>query len=1091
MNIPKISVDRPVAATMLLAAVAFLGVGSLLTLNVDLFPNIEIPLAFIQTPYPGVDPAEMENIVTRKIEQEVNTVENIKRVTSTSFEGYSWISVEFNWGTNIDLAAVDLREKVDIAKRELPRDIEQVTVAKLDINAQPVLDVSLGGDYDLKALRQLADKEIRPAFERVGGVANVEVLGGREREIRVKVFPEKLRAMNLTINDVIKAISTDNQNTSVGNITEGNFRYLIRSEGESPSPQALGNIIIKEMQGRPVYLSELARVEDSFKDVESVSRLDGKPAVTLSIKREADANPVLLSDEVKKLIPKIEAKYLGKLKITIGNDRSDFIRDSIEMVKSNARDGSILAIIVLFIFLKNLRSTAIIGLSIPLAVIMTFPFMLLKKGMTLNLMTLGGLALGVGMMVDNSIVVLENTFRFFMERKDRDRKTNAVDAANEVMLPIFASTMTTVVVFVPIGFVPGFVGEIFINMSLTIVYALLASMLVAVTTVPMLCSRFLNVEPVPMMILAKSVYKGLYDTFLASRRWVFTLLGSGALLGAVLYLKPEQVPILLKVVGGVLAFPLVLALTVDLVMFVLKNTLFLVFDTLFEFLRKVYVVFLGLIVSRWYTRLPYFVGTLAVFWISLKFFPAMEFFPQMDRGIFVITVETPEGTSIENTDAITARIEGLTKVVPEVDKILSSTKMGEANITVVLKAKEDRKRTTTEVLTALRPKVQEIPGIRNVTFGEPKMGGHEGGKAVQIEVSGDDYAQIKKICPQVAAAIRDVPGLKDLDDGVRSGRPEVKIEFDREKIKDLGSDLSTIAGMTRAFVYGLLAGKYKELNEEYDIRVEAADDYKNEIEKLKKLELTLEKDKIVNLSQIARVYEEKGFTKIERKNLKRVIKVQADIEKRPLQAVILDIQEKLKGFKLPPGYEINMGGEEEERMEAFKNLFIALFASIALVYMIMAAQFESFVYPFIIMFTMPLSIIGVVLSLRLSGFALSITAMIGIIMLGGIVVNNGIILVEFINQRRQELGETKIEACVRSGDIRLRPILMTVLTTLLGMFPLALGIGAGSDFYQPLAITVIGGLTVSTILTLTFIPVTYILLDDITELFMGFIGKFI
>jgi len=1091
MNIPRLSINRPVSICMLIAALALLGFGALYSLSIDLFPNIDFPLAFIQTPYPGVDPSEMENIVTRKIEEEVNTVENIKKMTSTSFEGFSWIMVEFNWGTNIDLAAVDLREKVDIAKRKLPRDIEQVTVAKLDINAQAVLDVSLGGDFDLKALRQLADKEIKPAFERVAGVANVEVFGGLDREIRVKVFPERLRATRLTIDDVIRAVSQDNQNTPVGNIVEGNFKYLIRSEGEFKNPSDLGKIIVKQIDGRPVYLSELATIVDSFKEIESVSRLDCKPAVSLSIKKEAGANPVEISDAVKKLTPKLEAKFGGKLKVTIGNDASDFIRDSINMVKENAESGAWLAVVVLFLFLKNFRSTFIIGISIPLAIIMTFPFMFLRKGMTLNLMTLGGLALGIGMMVDNAIVVLENIFRFLTIKGDESRLASAADATDEVMLPIVASTLTTVVVFLPIGFVPGIVGEIFINMSLSIVYSLMASLLVAMTLVPMLCSRFLKVQTTTLTSAAMTIYSKIFG-MLASRSGIIPtsliVIAGG---GTIAKYFPQYLFHYFFGLAALFVIPFIFCLAVDAIMWILNYILFKPFDLILGAFRYVYVAILRFLLSRGFIRIGYFFLMMALFVVSLFYFPPQEFFPKMDRGVFVINFEAAEGTSLQKTDEVTSQIEATVKDFPEVEKIISNTKMAEGAVTVVLKPKDKRTRSTNEVVQALRKKTELIPGYRTIAFNEPKMGGPGGGKSIQIEISGDDFDEIQKICKIVADAIKNVPGLKDLDDGVKLGRPEIKVEFDREKIKDLGADLYTMANMTRSFVYGTLAGKFKDRNEEYDIRVEAADDYKDEIAKLQKLDLTLEKDKFVALSQVAKIREGRGFSKIERKNLKRLMKVQADFVNRPLQAVILDIQTELKKIKLPPGYEINFGGEEEDRIEAFRNLSIALLASIVLVYMIMAAQFESFLHPFIIMFTMPLSIIGVVIGLRLANFALSITAMIGIIMLGGIVVNNGIILIEFINQRRQELKESKIQAAIEAGSIRLRPILMTVLTTVLGMLPLAMGIGAGSDFYQPLAITVIGGLTASTILTLTFIPVAYVIFDDIVEIIWSVIGKFI
>ncbi|MBF0499663.1 MAG: efflux RND transporter permease subunit [Candidatus Riflebacteria bacterium] len=1005
MDLPRFSVEKPVTVLMITAALVLAGLVAFTTFSIDLLPNIDFPLAFIQSPYPGVDPAEMENIVTRKIEEEVNTVENIKKLTSYSFEGFSWIMVEFNWGTKIDLASIDLREKVDVAKRKLPRDMEQITVAKLDINAQPVLNISLGGSIDLKTLRRIADKEIKPAFERLPGVANVEVFGGLEREIRVKVFPDRLKAYGFTINDVIAAISSDNMNTPVGNITEGSFKYLLRSEGEVKSPTQLGGINVRTVNGRPVYLSELARIEDSFKEIESVSRLNLAPAVSMQIKKEPGANPVTISKAAKKLLPKLEAQYQGKIQLTIAKDESEFIADSIAMVKENALLGSILTVIVIFLFLKNVRSTIVIGLSIPLAIIMTFAFMYLWGGLTLNLLTLGGLALGVGMIVDNAIVVIENIYRHLSLTGGKDRVECSIKGANEVMLAISATTFTHCAVFLPIGFVPGFVGQMFFSMSLAIVFSMLASLLVAVIMVPMLSAYTLRItrEPSePLMHLIRTVYRGILGWILRSR------------------------------------------------------------------------------IRRWI----YITGLMFVCYKSLSYAPPMEFFPKMDRGAFVLKFEAPEGTAVEKIDDIAAAMEKILKGIPEVKKIITDLKLGEGSLSVVLSPKETRTRTTNQIIQTIRPLIATIPGYRTVTFGEAKMGGSNDGKPVQIEVSGDDFSVIENICLDVAGRIKNVKGLKDLDSGVKKGRPEIKVEFDRARMGDMGLEMGRFAGTVRAYVYGQIAGLYKENNEEYDIRVEADDIYKNRIDAFRKLEVAVDGGRTVTMSQLGRVYEGFGYTRIERKNMKRLIKVQADVEGRAMQEVITDIKAIIKDMKLPVGYEIGFGGEQEEMTESFGYLALALVASILLVYMIMAAQFESFSYPFTIMFTIPLSIIGVILFLRIFGFAFSITAMIGIIMLAGIVVSNGIILVDNIIVRRTTEGSDRITAALDSGAVRLRPILMTALCTVLGLLPLALGIGAGSDFYQPLAITVMGGMTCSTILTLTYIPVVFVSVDEIVEFLM-------
>lgn len=1110
MSIPRTSINRPVTVTMLMLAMALIGIGAIFVLNVSLFPDIDIPVAFIQAPYPGVDPAQIETIVTQKIEDEVNTVENIDELESYSVEGFSQIVVSFDYGTDIDLASVDLRAKVDIAKRELPRDIEQVTVSKVDINAFPVLNVALGGDFDLVELRNIADREIKPAFQRISGVANVEIKGGREREIRVKVAPDKLLALNLTIDDVINAVTRGNQDTPLGNIDEGNFKYLLRSEGEVTDPQQLGDIIIKEVGGRPVYVSEVAVIEDSFKEIESVSRLNGKPSVTLEIKKEAGANPVEISDQAQELVPELEEKYKGKLSIIIAKDETLFIRDTIQMVKDNATIGGLFAIFVLFIFLRNYRSTIIIGIGIPIAVLTTFGLLSLKEDITLNLMTLGGLALGIGMMIDNAIVVMENIYRFLVDHPDSDRKDLTASAAEEVLMPIIASTGTTVAVFLPIGFVPQIVGEIFFNMSLAIIFSLLASLLVAVTLIPMLCSRFLKLESAYLEEVIVRMYKslfrwcrknifktilGLVCAFLTPALIAFYGLKNQALLNI---LQKTGISSLLAnysntvlswgfsigLISFVLLFPLLIAVLFFVFNFIVERILEPVFDfILITIIRGLYIKVLGVLIRHWYFRFSYIVLILALFVFSLFKQPPMAFFPDMDRGEFNITFETPEGTSVEKTDEITEKIEYILRQYSQVDKIITNSSVGEGNISVILLPTDSREKSTQDIIREVREKVSIIPGIRTINYKKPSMGKPSRGKSIQIEVMGDDFDQIEAICAEVHKRVKDIPGLKDLEDGIKEGRPEFRLVFDREKIRDLDLNLSKIANMARSYVYGSLAGKYRERNDEFDIRVEATDEAKDKIARFQELEISLDKNRFVKLSQVAHFEPANGYSTIERKNMARRLIVQADPDQRPIGAIMSDIDKKLADLKLPPGYSINYGGENEDMKEAFGYLAVALVASILLVYMIMASQFESILYPFIIMFTIPLSYMGVVAGLQISGFAFSVMAMIGIIMLAGIAVNNGIILVEYILLRRNKWKENDYDAAISAGTLRFRPILMTMCTTLLGMSPLTLGIGAGADFYQPLAISVTGGLLVSTILTLTFVPTVFISIETIIHFF--------
>ncbi|MBU1106686.1 MAG: efflux RND transporter permease subunit, partial [Candidatus Riflebacteria bacterium] len=931
----------------------------------------------------------------------------------------------------------------------------------------------------------------------------------------VKVIPERLLAFELTIDDVITAVTKDNQNTPLGNITEGSFKYLLRSEGQVKKPQQLGNIIVKEIENRPVYLSEISVIEDLYKEVESISRINGKPSVTLEIKKTADANPVLISDATQKLIPVLEAKYRGRLSIIIGKDQTDFIRDTIQMVKDNALLGGIFAIIVLFIFLENYRSTIIIGTAIPIAILTTFGLLSLKEDITLNLMTLGGLALGIGMMVDNAIVVMENIYRFYVDHPTGDKKELAAKASEEVLMPVIASTATTVAVFLPIGFVPAIVGEIFFNMSLAIVFSLTASLLVAVTLIPMLCSRFLVLDGPFIETIIARMYKAMFKWFTnnpvksaigaimafaapfigfyfgLSNQAVIRLLEKTPLAGHSFSPGTDGLIVTLGLGAIIFLLPLLIAVIFAVFNFFTSKLLFPIIDYLImDVLRKMYIKVLTALLKHWYLQVSYALLILVLFIFSLYSSPDMTFFPKMDRGEVNVEFETPEGTSVEMTDIITSQIEQIILKQSEVSTVITNSAVAKGSLAVALKPKAERTTTTNDLIRKIRSEVEIIPGIKTINYKEPQMGKPSRGKSIQIEVMGDDYAVLESLCTEISSKIKDIPGIKDLEDGIKTGRPEFRLVFDREKIRDMGLSLVKIAEMVRSHIYGSLAGKYRESNDEFDIRVEASDMSKDKIARLKELEISLEKGKFLKLSQVAEFRPARGYSSIERKNMARRLIVQADPDNRAIGAITKDIQKKISDIKLPPGYVINFGGENEEMVKAFGYLAIALLASILLVYMIMASQFESIVYPFVIMFTIPLSVIGVIGGLQLMGFAFSITAMIGIIMLAGIAVNNGIILIEYILQRRRTLNESDIEAAIQAGNLRFRPILMTVCTTLLGMLPLALGIGAGADFYQPLAISVSGGLLVSTFITLTFVPTIFMLTEETLAILKKFFSSF-
>ncbi|MCK9224638.1 MAG: efflux RND transporter permease subunit [Candidatus Muirbacterium halophilum] len=1018
MSLSGIAVKKPITVLMAVVGVFFIGYLALNGLSIDLFPNIDFPVAFIQAIYPGVNPTEMENLVTKPVEDEIATVGNIKQITSYSLEGFSQIIVEFNWGENIDFGAIDLREKTDTARRKLPADVEQVTVSKFDINSMPIISLSISSDdIDLITLRSLIDDEIKPVIERIKGVATADVSGGLEREIHINVNLKELERYEISMNDVISSISSGNRNIPAGDMEEGQFKYLIRAEGQIASIDELKNLTIKKKGEAIITIKDVAEVNDTFKDISSESRINNNSSVTISIKKETGENPVGVSDGLKKVIKTLEIKY-PYLEFTIGQDSSDFIKDSINMVTTNAMTGGLLAIIVLFLFLKNARSTVIIAVTIPVSIIATFSLLYLKEGITLNLMTLGGLALGIGMLLDNSIVVLENIYRLFRKKTDKTAVENSVFGADQVVMPVLTSTLTTLAVFLPLGFVPGMVGEIFFNLALSIIFALISSFFVAFTVIPSLTAKFLKIKE---------------NT-------------------------TDEGPVLRKIKG-----------------FYEKN--------------------LNRIISKKRNTWMYFGAILVIFAITLTMFPPTEFFPKMDRGEFSIKCELIEGTKLEEVDKVVKRIEKRlfsyvgTKENPGIiEKIVTDISLGSATIKVKMVTVDKRDITTDEFIEKLRNETKNISNLKQMTFSTQGMGPGGSGKPIKIEITGDNFDIIENICLDITDKIKNINGLKDIDSGVSQGRPEVKIEINREKVRDLGISFAEVANELRTYIYGSIASTFKENDKEYDIRVKLDDDMTDDLEKIRNMRMLL-KGKTIILSDIAAINLDYGYTTIIRKDKKRTLSIEADLFGRPMGAIVADLIPILESYELPEGYFYKFGGEEADRKDAFGDLGLALIAAIFLVYMIMASQFESLLEPFVIMFTIPLSIIGVVMFLNLFNLSFSVTAIIGIIMLAGIVVNNGILLIEYINQRRRERGLSRHDAIMEAGLVRIRPILMTTMTTMLGMVPLALGIGAGSDFFQPLAVTVIGGLMFATVLTLTFIPVTFIIIEDFREWFFSLFNK--
>ncbi len=1033
------AVNRPVAVMMAVLAVLILGMVSLTGLNMDLMPELNMPVAVTITSYPGAGPQEVEAMVTRPLEGVLGTVNNVNKINSTSMAGTSVVIAQFSWGTDMNFATLQMREKVDMVKRYLPPDVDTPMVLKMDPSLMPVLQLSVTGEMSQAELKALVENTIKPRLERVEGVASVGVSGGLTREIQVHLLPEKLHFYGISINQVIQALQMDNITMSGGQVRGDSRELLVRVTGQFTTVDDVGNVAILSPGGTRVKIKDLARVEDGFKDVSQISRLNGQPSLGLSIQKQTNANPVRVVRAVRAALSDMQTELPGNLEVATVLDQAEFIEKVINNVARNIAIGGVLAMLVLFIFLRNIRSTLVIALSMPISIIATFTLVYFG-GLTLNIMTLGGLALGVGMMVDNSIVVLENIFRH------RQEGMGMVEAAktgtSEVTGAIAASTMTTIAVFFPMVFVQGMASQLFRPMALTVTFALVASLLVALSLLPMLSSRMLRVPPVDVNGQGNgNDYRFGHRLFRITGRW---LQGLDHLYRRVLAWSLTRRSV---VIG---AMVLGLAGSVALV------------PTL---------------------------GT--------------EFIPGMDRGEISINITMPVGTSLMETNKVAVQVEEMVRGIPEVQSVFTvvgsaTGNMGGLSIGTAENARLDLRvtpksaggRPSEIIVEEIRQQVEIFPGAKfAVSAGD--IVGHMGAFMAPIEViiRGDDLGTLKSLAEQAINRIRQVEGIREVTSSMEEGRPEIQVIIDRERAAAYALNPVQIASATRAAVQGQVATRYRTGAQEIEVRVRLTEEAREDIAALERLAIASPMGFQVPLKEVARLEVAQGPASVERRDQARAVVVSAvQASDRDLGSVVRDVEKAMAGISLPPGYTVDYGGQTKEMREAFGNLTLALALAIILVYMVMAAQFESLIHPFTIMFSMPVAAIGVVVSLAVTDRPFGITAFIGIIMLAGIVVNNAIVLVDYINQLRRR-GIARDEAILKAGPTRLRPILMTALTTILGLVPLAIGLGEGAEAQAPMATVVIGGLLFSTLLTLVLVPVVYTIFDDFGRRFAHKFGR--
>ncbi len=1024
MKLPEFSVKRKVTASMMAMILVVLGLISFTRLGLDFFPDLEFPTVSVITTYSGASSEDIENVLTRPLEQTVSSVNRVKKVTSQTSEGVSVISIEFEWGTNLDFAAQDVRDQIGLYEQFLPAEAEDPLVLKFSFSAFPVIFYGITADIPAKELKNVIEDEVAPRLERIDGVASARVFSMDEREILVDVDKAALESRGMTLDQLLVTLRAENINLPAGNLVERHADYLVRTIGEFSSLDDIRNTVVgATATGEPIHLKDIGEVRDTLKEMRYIARIQRQNGVYLIVSKRSGANTQITGKAVKRELEGIAPTLPGHPVFHVAMDQSDMIEQVTTNTVSNAWVGGLLAIILIFLFLRNWRPTLIISLAIPLSVITTF-IALYAAGYTLNLLTLGGLALGVGMLVDNAIVVIENIYRHIEEGKGPDEASIA--GATEVGMAITASTLTTIAVFFPMVFATGITGKMTQALGLSIAMSLVSSLFVALTVVPL------------------------------SSSLVFR---SAKALGTISRARDEHQ---------------------------------------FSRIREIYRRWLEAALRR---RGRVFAGIILLLAVSLGLIPFLgtEFMPAQDQDMIMFKVKMPVGTALEETDRVVTMVENIMAEQPEITMIsaqvgsqveqdagdaasgFSNTGTHEGLLWVGLVKRSERDFSDLEIVERIREK---LPKLRDVKFealdmSQMLLGGAQ--SPVEIKVFGKDFTELRRVADQIVSMISGIEGLRDVTHTMAAGKPEIRIRIDRERAARLGLSVYQVANTVQTATLGKVATRYREGSEEIDVRLRFKEEYRDSIDEIRRIPIIAATNTAIYLGQVASVESAVGPMQIFRENQARRVSVTANISGRDLGSVVKDIKARLGGLErgLPAGYFLEYGGAYEQMQDAFLILAGVFALAVLLVYMVMASQFEHFIHTFIIMFTVPFGIIGVILGLLFTGRPLNLPILIGVVLLSGIAVNNGIVMIDYINQLRRR-GVDDRKAVVQGATTRLRAVLLTALTTILASLPMAFSRSSGSEFRAPLGIAIVFGLTATTFLTLFVVPCVYSLVNRIS-----------